>query len=193
MPVDTGTMTWLNPPPQWQENSGRLLVRSGAKTDFWQGTYYGFHRDDGHFLHRRHRGDFTASVTFSGRYDELYDQAGLMVRHDATHWMKCGIEYTDGARHFSTVVTNGNSDWSAFRLDDDFNAMSVRVTRNGDALFIQYRTDRMSDWRMARLAYFDPGYQELSVGPAFCSPQREGFEAEFLDFSLTEPVSRDIH
>jgi regulation of enolase protein 1 (concanavalin A-like superfamily) len=193
MPIDLKDMTWLNPPPFTELRGERLVVRSGLKTDFWQGTYYGFHRDDGHFLHRPRRGDFTASVTFTGRYDELYDQAGLMIRHDATHWMKCGIEFTDGAKHFSVVVTNGNSDWSAFALDHDFDVMSVKVTRNGDALFIQYRTDRMEAWRMARLAYFDPTYDELSVGPAVCSPQREGFEAEFLDFSVGDPVSRDIH
>ncbi|PZM13770.1 DUF1349 domain-containing protein [Rhizobium tubonense] len=193
MPIDLKDMTWLNPPPFAEVRGERLIVRSGLKTDFWQGTYYGFHRDDGHFLHQRRHGDFTANVTFIGHYEELYDQAGLMVRHDATHWMKCGIEYTDGARHFSVVVTNGHSDWSAFRLDHDFEAMSVQVTRNGDALFIQYRTDRMETWRMARLAYFDPLYEELSIGPAFCSPQREGFEVEFLDFSIGDPVSRDIH
>jgi len=34
---------------------------------------------------------------------------------------------------------------------------------------------------------------ELAVGPTFCSPQRSGFEAEFLDFNVTDPVSRDIH
>jgi len=193
MPIDIEGMHWLNTPPMWEVNQGRLFVQSGNKTDFWQETYYGFHRDDGHFLGTSRRGDFTAEVTFVGHYRELYDQAGLMVRHDARHWMKCGIEYTDGARHFSVVVTNGNSDWSAFRLDHEFDAMSARVTRNGDALFIQYRTDRMSEWRMARLAWFDPMLEEVLVGPAFCSPQREGFEAEFLDFSLTEPVSRDIH
>ncbi|WP_112604944.1 DUF1349 domain-containing protein [Rhizobium sp. WW22] len=193
MPIDIEGMHWLNTPPMWEVNQGRLFVQSGNKTDFWQETYYGFHRDDGHFLGTSRRGDFTAEVTFVGHYRELYDQAGLIVRHDARHWMKCGIEYTDGARHFSVVVTNGNSDWSAFRLDHEFDAMSARVTRNGDALFIQYRTDRMSEWRMARLAWFDPMLEEVLVGPAFCSPQREGFEAEFLDFSLTDPVSRDIH
>ena len=193
MPIDIEGMHWLNTPPMWEVNQGRLFVQSGNKTDFWQETYYGFHRDDGHFLGTSRRGDFTAEVTFVGHYRELYDQAGLMVRHDARHWMKCGIEYTDGGRHFSVVVTNGNSDWSAFRLDHEFDAMSARVTRNGDALFIQYRTDRMDEWRMARLAWFDPTLEEVLVGPAFCSPQREGFEAEFLDFSLTDPVSRDIH
>jgi regulation of enolase protein 1 (concanavalin A-like superfamily) len=193
MPIDLKDMTWLNPPPLAEMHGERLVVRTGPKTDFWQGTYYGFHRDDGHFLQQHRRGDFTANVTFVGRYEELYDQAGLMIRHDATHWMKCGIEYTDGARHFSVVVTNGHSDWSAFRLDDDFETMSLQVTRNGDALFIQYRTDEMEAWRMARLAYFDPALEDVAVGPALCSPQREGFEAEFLDFSVTNPVSRDIH
>jgi regulation of enolase protein 1 (concanavalin A-like superfamily) len=193
MAIDITELSWLNPPPFFEMRDGRLFVRSGEKTDFWQRTYYGFKRDDGHFLHRRRRGDFTAAVTFTGDYRELYDQAGLMIRHDATRWMKCGIEYTDGARHFSVVVTNGHSDWSAFRLDHDFARMSVQVTRNGDALFIQYRTDAMSGWRMARLAYFDPALEALSIGPAFCSPQRAGFEAEFVDFSLSDPVSRDIH
>ena len=193
MAIDIDGMHWLNAPPMWEVNQGRLFVCSGDKTDFWQETYYGFHRDNGHFLGMPRRGDFTAEVTFIGHYRELYDQAGLMIRHRARHWMKCGIEYTDGARHFSVVVTNGNSDWSAFRLDHEFDAMSARVTRNGDALFIQYRTDRMSEWRMARLAWFDPMLEEVLVGPAFCSPQREGFEAEFLDFSLSDPLSRDIH
>ncbi|WP_283194189.1 DUF1349 domain-containing protein [Rhizobium sp. AN80A] len=193
MAIDTTDMTWLNPPPFAEQREDGLLVRSGEKTDFWQGTYYGFHRDDGHFLHRPRRGDFTAEVSFSANYQALYDQAGIMLRADATHWMKCGIEYTDGARHFSVVVTNGNSDWSAFSIDHDFERIAVRVTRNGDALFIQYRTDMMADWRMARLAWFDPKLEELMVGPVFCSPQRAGFEATFHDFGLSDPLSRDIH
>ncbi|MBO9125009.1 MULTISPECIES: DUF1349 domain-containing protein [unclassified Rhizobium] len=193
MAIDITDMTWLNPPPSAEQGNDGLHVRSGEKTDFWQGTYYGFHRDDGHFLHRPRHGDFTAELSFSADYQALYDQAGIMLRAGATHWMKCGIEYTDGARHFSVVVTNGNSDWSAFRIDHDFARMSVRVTRNGDALFIQYRTDMMADWRMARLAWFDPKFAELMVGPVFCSPQRGGFEATFHDFSLSDPLSRDIH
>jgi regulation of enolase protein 1 (concanavalin A-like superfamily) len=193
MTDDFRQMTWLNPPPASEVSDGALHVRSGEKTDFWKGTYYGFHRDDGHFLYQPRKGDFTAEVTFSGRYEALYDQAGLMIRADDKHWMKCGIEYTDGAMHFSTVVTNGNSDWSAFRIDHAFERLSLRVTRNGDALFIQYRTDAMPDWRMARLAWFDPSLEELMVGPVFCSPQRAGFEAVFHAFALTDPVSRDIH
>jgi uncharacterized protein len=192
MAIDLTEMRWLNRPPAAEVRDGALLVRSGEKTDFWQGTYYGFRRDDGHFLYRSRRGDLTAGVTFAGDYRELYDQAGLMIRHDATRWMKCGIEHLDGARHFSVVVTNGHSDWSAFRLDHEFSLMSVQATRKGDALSIYYRTDRMDEWHMARLAYFDPTIEEVAVGPAFCSPQRAGFEARFFDFTLTDPVLQEI-
>ncbi|WP_312417962.1 DUF1349 domain-containing protein [Shinella sp.] len=186
-------LLWLNPPPAADLREGSLHVRTGLKTDFWQRTYYGFQPDSGHFLHRQWSGDFTLETTFRGRYETLYDQAGLMIRHDEAAWMKCGIEFTDGAKHFSVVVTRGHSDWSAFRINDEFDLISVRVTRNGDALFIQYRTDAMVEWRMARLAYFPTEYTELSVGVAACSPQREGFEAEFTDFRLGPPLSRDIH
>ncbi|MCO5155117.1 MULTISPECIES: DUF1349 domain-containing protein [unclassified Shinella] len=186
-------LTWLTPPAESAIRNGRLHVRTGLRSDFWQRTYYGFQPDSGHFLHRPWAGDFTLETTFSGRYETLYDQAGLMVRHDETTWMKCGIEFTDGAKHFSVVVTRGHSDWSAFRIDHDFEAISVRVTRNGDALFVQYRTDAMSEWRMARLAYFPPELPDLLVGLMACSPQRGGFEAEFSEFRLGPPLSRDIH
>lgn len=186
-------LTWLNPPIESDLRDGHLHVKTALKSDFWQRTYYGFQPDNGHFLHRNWMGDFTLETTFRGAYETLYDQAGLMVRKDKTCWMKCGIEFTDGARHFSVVVTRGHSDWSAFRIEHDFDMMSVRVTRNGDALFIQYRTDAMTDWRMARLAYFPPEYSDLSVGVMACSPQREGFQAEFTDFRLGPPLSRDIH
>ena len=186
-------LRWLNPPAGASLRDGELHVRTGPKTDFWQRTYYGFQPDSGHFLHRRWTGDFTPETTFRGRYEALYDQAGLMVRRDETTWMKCGIEFTDGARHFSVVATRGHSDWSAFRIDHDFDLISVRVTRTGDALFVQYRTDGMSEWRMTRLAYFPAELSDLSVGLMACSPQREGFEAVFTDFRLGPPLSRDIH
>lgn len=186
-------LSWLNPPAAVSLRDNRLHVGTGPKTDFWQRTYYGFQPDNGHFLHRPWNGDFTLEATFRGRYETLYDQAGLMVRHDEAIWMKCGIEFTDGAKHFSVVVTRGHSDWSAFRIDHDFDLISARVTRNADALFIQYRTDAMTEWRVARLAYFPVEFSEVSVGLMACSPQREGFEAEFTDFRLGPPVSRDIH
>lgn len=185
-------MSWMNEPPFHTIENGTLTVRSGSKTDFWQGTYYGFHRDNGHFMWVPRAGEFMASVAFRGRYDGLYDQAGMMIRADSTHWIKCGVEFTDGHQHISVVVTNGQSDWSAFRLTGNPDTVSIKMTRLNDAVFVQYSLDG-NEWLMARLAYFPPEIRDLKVGVTFCSPEREGFEASFSQFEIGDPVSRDIH
>ena len=188
----TDGMTWLNEPPFWAVENGRLVARSGPTTDFWQGTFYGFAHDNGHFLHRPWTGELTVEATFTGRYETLYDQAGLMLRVDAECWIKCGIELTDGAMYLSVVVTNGRSDWSAQEIARTDEPVGVRLTRMGDACFVQVRVGGAS-WAMARLAYFPAEPAPVQVGLAFCSPQRHGFEACFHGFRVGPLVSREIH
>ena len=109
--------SWYCEPPEWSHTLERLSVVTGLKTDFWQSTFYGFQRDDGHFYQTEVEGDFSAEVLIHGSYEELYDQAGLMLRVDAHNWIKTGIEFTDGIQHFSTVITrDGFSDWSVIPL-----------------------------------------------------------------------------
>jgi len=192
MPHFTNGLIWLNEPPSWGIVNSDLIARSGLKTDFWQGTYYGFHRDNGHFLHCPWAGELTAEATFTGAYETLYDQAGLMLRVDAQHWIKCGIELTDGAMHLSVVVTNGRSDWSAQRLARTEEPVGFRLSRLGDACFVQARVGD-APWAMARLAHFPPEPARVQVGLTFCSPQREGFEAVFHDFRVGPPISPEIH
>jgi uncharacterized protein len=192
MNVDwSGGLAWLNPPPYVQSGPNGLEVRTGMKTDFWQGTFYGFHADNGHCLLREVEGDFTASLTFSGNYRELYDQAGLMLRLDEKHWIKAGVEFSDGVMNLSVVVTNGNSDWSVIRLPTNRNKLSIRAVRQSEAVRIQYLTED-GHWHMVRLAWLQPS-SKLLVGPMCCSPQREGFEAVFHHFSIDPPLSRDLH
>jgi uncharacterized protein len=190
---DLSRFKWLNPPPSFVVEGTALHVTTGDKTDFWQGTYYGFHRDDAHGLLTEAKGEFTAELTFGGAYETLYDQAGLLVRADAKKWMKCGVEFSDGAPKFSVVVTNGVSDWSTLSLTlDEANSVSVRVTRMKDALFVQFKAGER-DWAMARLAAFPDALEILGVGPFCCSPQRAGFEARFHNFTVSDIASRDIH
>ena len=106
-------MSWMNEPPIWREADDELHVTTGASTDFWSRTFYGFIRNSGHFRHRPVSGDFSAEVRITADYRALYDQAGLMLWAGPDNWLKTGIEYTDGAMHVSTVVTrDGYSDWS---------------------------------------------------------------------------------
>jgi regulation of enolase protein 1 (concanavalin A-like superfamily) len=39
---------WFNPPDEWSGDAAQLELRTGANTDFWRETFYGFVRDNGH-------------------------------------------------------------------------------------------------------------------------------------------------
>ena len=188
----TDDMSWLNEPPYRAVENGDLVVRSGLKTDFWQRTHYGFQRDNGHFLYREWSGDFTAETSFTGRYETLYDQAGMMLRTSAEHWIKCGIEYTERAMHLSVVVTHVHSDWSVERIATTTESIGVRMTRQGDACAVSFRFGNRP-WHMARLAWFPPEPASVRVGLAFCSPEREGFQARYHGFSIGTPTESQRH
>jgi len=183
-------LAWTTPPAEAAVRAdGSLTARSAAKTDFWQRTFYGFQRDDGHALLAPRGGDFTATLTFEGRYRELYDQAGLMLWSGPANWIKFGVELTDGRTHLSVVVTDGASDWSAQPIGLD-GPLTVRATRLGTALLLQHGSDA-DGWHMARLAPITAA--DVSVGPYLCSPERAGFQASFLRLAVTDPLVRALH
>jgi regulation of enolase protein 1 (concanavalin A-like superfamily) len=188
----TGAYSWINEPASWQGDAADLSLATGKATDFWRKTFYGFIRDNGHAYLRPVSGDFSVSATVLGAYEQLYDQAGLMLRIDERNWIKTGIEYTDGMMHFSVVVTREISDWSVIPLPDASpnSEVRVRLTRHGDAVRVQYAIDG-SPWRMARLAPFLAG--DAQVGVMACSPEREGFRARFRDIQIGPAIDRKLH
>ncbi|PLW75021.1 DUF1349 domain-containing protein [Cohaesibacter celericrescens] len=182
---------WYNEPDDWSLNETALSVTSKDATDFWQQTYYGFHPDNGHFLGASVDGDFSAEVLFSGDYTTQYDQAGLMLRLDAQHWIKCGIEYSDGVTNFSCVVTKGRSDWSIIQKPLVTGPHSVRLTRVGGAILLHY-LDEHSHWQLMRLVDFSVD-GPLLLGPMVCSPKRAGFRTIFHKFKLGAVTSDPLH
>ena len=113
-----------------------------------------------------------------------------MLRADAAHWIKAGIEYVGGRPYLATVVTNEKSDWSQMPLPGFSGYLGLRLTRVGDAIWVQYRL--REDWMMFRLAYFPPDLT-VTAGPAACSPSRAGLAVEFREFSLGPPRSRQAY
>lgn len=189
----TGSTRWLNPPPYSDEADGVLTLRTGKETDYWNNTFYGFKHDNGHFRATEVSGDFSLEVSFSADYRALYDQAGAMVRVDDDNWLKCGIEFTDGAAHFSVVVTRDDqSDWSVrpFPLPSG-NAVSLRVSRHAEALRVQVLGPD-GTWQLVRLCYLRMG-ETIEAGPMACSPTSEGLEVRFTKIEIAEPISRDLH
>src|SRR5215212_6349578 len=82
-------------------------------------------------------GDFTAEVRVRARYEELYDQAGIMVRIDESHWVKAGVEMSDGMALLSSVLTLGKSDWALGRYGDDPADFRMRATVADGVLKLQ--------------------------------------------------------
>ena len=187
-----GTQHWINPPPASSATDGVLRVTTGKETDFWNRTFYGFTHDNGHFLATPVTWDFSLTVTFSAPYATLYDQAGAMVRVNNANWLKCGVEFTDGRRHFSVVVTRDDqSDWSVMPLEGAVDApVTLRLTRHAEALRIEIGEN--GRFRLVRLAFL--GMPEtVDAGPMCCSPVGEGLTVSFSLVDFAEPRPRELH
>ena len=175
-------MKWLNEPPYWNTQNDTITVTSTQNTDFWRTTHYGFIRDNGHFYYQQVTGNFIVEVKVSGKYRDLYDQAGLMVRLDRNNWLKCGIELVEGIQQMSAVVTRDYSDWSIVPMSDDPAAIWLRITRQDEAIKIYYSLDAKK-YTMLRMAYLT-SVEALDVGIMCASPQGKGFKTTFEQFEI---------
>jgi hypothetical protein len=175
-------MEWLNEPAAWSAEGDTINVTAEAQTDFWRITHDNGERDSGHFYYQTVSGDFVAEVKFSADYRDLYDQAGLMVRADARHWVKCGIELFNGLQHASVVVTREASDWSIIPLDDPPVAVWLRVNRHEHTVTVEFSPDG-AHYTMLRQAFLTRA-ESVQVGVMVCAPTGEGFTARFEGFAV---------
>ncbi|MBO9653577.1 MAG: DUF1349 domain-containing protein [Agrobacterium tumefaciens] len=182
---------WHNEPQQWSLSDGVLQLTTDKNSDFWRETYYGFTRDSGHFFGRQWQGDFTASLRVQGNYEELYDQAGIMVRIDGSRWIKAGIELSDGAACIGSVLTVDRSDWSTTAYSGDPRDLYLRVTVADGVLRLQTSGDGIR-WPLLKLCPF-PEAQFYQVGPMCCTPEREGLEVTFSEFHIGPPLHKALH
>ena len=169
--------TWLNPPVRVREDGDDLLVEARESSDFWRVTSYGFVHDDGHALLRPFPDGSAMEVTFTLDYDRQFDQAGVLVRGDEEHWVKAGVEVSDGVPQLGAVVTDRRSDWSVAPVPAwPGRDVTVRASRTGDALTVRARADGDS-WQLVRVAPLPPG--DLRAGPFCCAPTRAGLVVRF--------------
>jgi uncharacterized protein len=178
----TNSRAWLNQPSQWNEAGDTLTVTVAPGTDYWQVTHYGFIRDNGPFRYQEQAGNFEAKVRISGKYHELYHQAGLMIRIDEKNWIKAGIEFVNGKQNVSVVVTREFSDWSVLARSDNPAFIWLRLQRYHDTVQLSYSTDNQAS-SMIRLAFFPPQVP-VKIGMFAAAPGKEPLEATFDHFSI---------
>jgi regulation of enolase protein 1 (concanavalin A-like superfamily) len=175
-------MTWFNPPAAEHYDGGVLTVRAKGKTDFWRKTFYGYVTDNGHFMNLPMLGEFILQARVNGNYGSLYDQAGLMVRLDEKHWMKCGSEFVEGKRWASVVFTHDYSDWSTMEDVSQTGAAWWRVVRKKDSIEAQCSKDG-EKFVTVRQGYF-PADVKVMAGIMCAAPEGAGFEAVFDQLTL---------
>lgn len=186
-----GGGAWLNEPASSKIDGGVLTVVTGHETDFWRETYYGFVHDNGHAYTVPVDDGFTATIRVRADYSAKFDQAGLFLQLDERHWLKCGVELTDGDRFLSVVVTNGRSDWSVSQPFRDLDDFRLRLTvRDGTALV--HASPDGERWFMLRVAAFAPAAR-YRVGPMACSPTRAGLAVTFSDFTVGPASTEPLH
>ena len=182
---------WLNEPQRWSAEADSLQIVTDKATDFWRETHYGFTRDSGHFLGFQAGDAFTAELRVRADFQSLYDQAGIMVRIDAQHWVKAGIEFSDGRAMLASVLTDGRSDWATAPYEHDAGDFRLRATVANGVLRLQVSADGKL-WPLMRLAPF-PRANAYLVGPMACTPERAGLNVDFSAFGLTPPLGKDLH
>jgi regulation of enolase protein 1 (concanavalin A-like superfamily) len=179
-------MVWLNQPASAKQSGDQLVVVSRPKTDFWRKTFYGYVTDNGHFLNLPVAGNFTFQSRVAGRYSALYDQAGLMVRVDASNWLKCGIELVNNIGHASVVITRDYSDWSTVRGITIEDPIWWRVARKGSSLESFFSLDGKT-YTSIRLGYLELP-ETVNVGVMCAAPEGVGFECRFDEIRLSKPA-----
>jgi len=175
-------LRWMNSPLGVELRDGWLAFSPGDKTDFWQKTSSGDSNDNGHFLYLELSGDFIAETRVTGEFQNHYDHAGLMLRKDATHWLKADAENDPvGTPTLGVVITRETSDWSVSRPAPK--EYVLHLERRGDLVEVKTTLDGR-EWSLLRQATFhldDP----VKVGVFAACPAKAGFRVRFDYLKIT--------
>lgn len=176
-------MQWFNEPKKWSISNNTLNVFITPKTDYWRISHYGFTVDDAPFYYATYGGEFEAKVKITGQYKARFDQMGLMLRINEKNYIKTGVEFVDGKFNISTVATDKTSDWSVMPLDKTPPFVWIKAVRRLDAVEIYFSYDDKT-WTMTRNAPLADN-TPVMVGLMGASPDGNGFEAKFENFTVT--------
>ena len=177
---------WFNEPKRVELDNGLVMITK-ANTDFWQGTHYGFRRDDGHCLLTRLEGDFALSTQVSFTPKTQYDQCGLIVRLDTANWIKLSTEYEDeNTSRLGSVVTNlGFSDWATQDIAPTIREMWYRISKRGADFLLESSLDGQQ-WQQMRIAHLHRPFFTIEAGLYACSPLGEDFRCRFHWLTLAD-------
>ena len=182
---------WKNDPASANLEEGvGLRVIPKSNTDFWCKTFREptVKRTSGHALLHKVPDSlqtWCVEVVFTLNPQVRYDQAGVMVYVDGSHWLKAGIEVEGGKPRMSCVVTDRESDWNYLTWPCTDN---IQVRIHG-AMFngvceckVEYLDEGKHEWCFLREGPISlPKGASMSVGCMCCAPKKEGSDEKGMD------------
>ena len=115
----------------------------------------------------------TVEVTFSLNPVEQFDQAGLFVWLDNSHWLKTGIEFADGQPRLSCVVCNVFSDWSVQPWPDAAAKIRVHKVTHNSSVVVEAAVPGTDKWEFVRIAHLSAQASHIGIAgdtPHLCIP-----------------------
>lgn len=208
MPLNFTQAKWINPPQEFTINTDIVSIKTDPHSDFWQRSYYGFRNDNAHALQITSEENFTFTVKVKFDYQDMFDQAGVVIYLDSQNWFKASVEAENEAiSRLGSVVTNfGYSDWATTDIAPT-NVMWYRLSRRGPDFLIESSTDgeQFVQMRVFHLHILGETTAEMGkmnppMAPALpirfglyaCSPLDSSFTAHFTEISL-EPCQWEAH
>lgn len=182
---------WTVPPESVRYEDGDLIATAQPESDAWRTTAYGYVTDSAHALLAPFADALEVEVSFIADLSAQFDQAGLMLRADAEHWIKAGVEFADGVLQLGAVVTRDTSDWSSAPVATwSGRSVTISASRNGDGVIVRAHVDD-EPTGIIRVAWLDPNL-ELRAGPYLAAPTRAGLSVRFTGWRTLDSDGR-IH
>jgi uncharacterized protein len=173
--------TWTHDPANVTEHGDSLSVTAVHESDAWRHTAYGFVHDTEHALVRPLEVGRAVEVDFRCNYSGTFDQAGIFLKFDDEHWIKTGVEISDGHPMLGGVVTMERSDWSTGPVPDWMDhIVTMRLSRWSESVLVRARVDG-GEFHLVRLAPTPPD-QPAVAGPFLCAPTNPQLTVEFLEW-----------
>ncbi|MDD4363620.1 MAG: DUF1349 domain-containing protein [Atribacterota bacterium] len=185
MKINIKKTKWLNCPTKNKIMDDYIEITTDPETDFWQRTYYGFRRNNGHALLFEEDKNFTFTARVDFKYKNRFDQCGLIVFVNEDNWCKTSLEHENKyfSRLGSVVTVNGYSDW-ATADSPNFQCIWYRINRRDSDFLVEYSLDKI-EFKQMRIFHLPIKQNELiNFGFYACSPNQSSFTAIFSDFKL---------
>ncbi|MCF0109717.1 MAG: DUF1349 domain-containing protein [Erysipelotrichaceae bacterium] len=183
--VDMKEMRWVNPPHHYVVKKNCVIMETDPYTNLWAQTYWKITQQNAHAFVFDIEDEFTFTMRMDFRFNEHYDQAGMIIWANDDNWFKIGMEYVDKEHSYlgTTVTYHGFSDYSSREIASGMSSMYFRLSHRDEDFKVENSFDGVR-FRQMRMFHLKNRTGKFSVGIYACSPLDSSFDVTFSEMTL---------